>query len=183
MKVETTPLDGVLLISPNVFDDARGFFMETYHQQRYREAGIAETFVQDNLSSSVAGTLRGLHYQIEHPQGKLVQAIQGEIFDVAVDVRRGSPTFGQWYGAILSEQNRRQLYVPPGFAHGFCVVSPSALMAYKCTDIYWPAGERSIRWDDPDVGIRWPITDPILSAKDAAAPTLASLSSNDLFRG
>ncbi len=181
MRIETTLLDGVLLISPKTFGDARGFFMETYHQERYRQAGITVTFVQDNLSSSVVGTLRGLHYQVDHPQGKLVQVVQGEIFDVAVDVRQGSPTFGRWVGATLSDENRRQLYVPPGFAHGFCVVSDTALMAYKCTDVYCPTGERSIRWDDPDVGIDWPLDAPILSDKDAAAPVLSALGPDDLF--
>lgn len=182
MKVETTPLEGVLLISPRVFEDPRGFFMETYHQPRFAEAGIPHAFVQDNLSGSVARTLRGLHYQVERPQGKLVQALVGEVFDVAVDVRAGSPTFGKWYGATLSDRNRRQLYIPPGFAHGFCVMGDYAQVAYKCTDVYTPGGERAIRWNDPDIGIVWPVADPLLSDKDRNAPLLAQLAPGDLFR-
>ena len=182
MQVEETPLEGVLLISPRVFGDERGFFMETYHQPHFAEAGIPLNFVQDNLSSSVAGTLRGLHYQIDRPQGKLVQVIVGEIFDVAVDLRVGSPTFGEWYGATLSADNHRQLYVPPGFAHGFCVTSDAATVAYKCTDVYTPSAERTVRWDDPDIGVDWPVLAPVLSEKDAIAPPLAELGSEDLFQ-
>ncbi|MBI5136215.1 MAG: dTDP-4-dehydrorhamnose 3,5-epimerase [Nitrospirae bacterium] len=182
MKVETTPLEGVLLISPRVFEDARGFFIETYHADRFREHGMTLPFVQDNHSASVRGTLRGLHYQIERPQGKLVRAIIGEIFDVAVDIRRGSPTFGKWYGVTLSAENRLQLYVPPGFAHGFCVTSGRAEVIYKCTDIYHPGGERGIRWNDPDIGIVWPVADPLLSDKDRNAPLLTQLAPGDLFR-
>ena len=181
MKFHKTPLSGVILVEPTVHRDSRGFFKETYHQPRFEAAGIGLPFVQDNLSESARGTLRGLHYQIEHPQGKLVQAVYGEVFDVAVDVRAGSPTFGQWYGATLSADNHRLLYVAPGFAHGFCVTSERAQVAYKCTDIYFPKGERSVRWDDPQVGIDWPVAEPILSDKDRAAPSLADLGPDDLF--
>jgi dTDP-4-dehydrorhamnose 3,5-epimerase len=168
MKFLTTKLPGVMLIEPRVFEDARGFFMETYHAERFREAGIDVEFVQDNHSRSARGTLRGLHYQIEHAQGKLVRAIAGEIFDVAVDMRRHSQTFGQWVSASLSAENRVQLYVPPGFAHGFCVVSPHAEVVYKCTDLYYPEHERTLAWNDPQLDIAWPIGDPLLSVKDHA---------------
>lgn len=167
MLVEKTELPGVLLISPDVFGDSRGFFMETYREPRYAEHGIDVRFVQDNYSRSRQGTLRGLHYQIQHPQGKLVQVVRGEIFDVAVDLRRQSPTFGKWIGARLSEDNRRQLYIPPGFAHGFCVLSEIADFFYKCTDTYYPEHDRTLLWNCGEVGIDWPLTtDPILSEKD-----------------
>ncbi|MGX2040979.1 dTDP-4-dehydrorhamnose 3,5-epimerase [Methylocaldum sp. MU1018] len=169
MKIESTPLPGVLLIKPDVFGDARGFFLETWNLRRYREAGLDRDFVQDNVSMSGKGILRGLHFQNPAPQGKLVQALQGEVFDVAVDIRAGSPTFGQWFGAILSGENHHQLYVPEGFAHGFCVLSETALFSYKCTDFYNPGAEHSVRWDDPDLGIAWPIENPVLSAKDQSA--------------
>ncbi len=167
MQVLETDLPGVLIVEPRVFADSRGFFKETYEKNRYREAGIASEFVQDNFSRSCGGTLRGLHFQIRHPQGKLVQVLRGEIFDVAVDLRRGSTHFGKWAGVVLSEANHRQLYVPPGFAHGFCVLSESADMFYKCTDYYHPQHERTLLWNDPDVGIEWPLKGkPVLSAKD-----------------
>jgi dTDP-4-dehydrorhamnose 3,5-epimerase len=166
MKIESTPLPGVLLIKPDVFGDARGFFLETWNQQRYREAGLDREFVQDNVSLSRKGILRGLHFQNPCPQGKLVQSLQGEVFDVAVDIRVGSPTFGQWFGALLSGENHHQLFVPEGFAHGFCVLSETALFSYKCTDFYNPGTEYSLLWDDPDLGINWPIENPVLSAKD-----------------
>lgn len=168
MIVETTPLPGVLLFKPNVFGDSRGFFLESWNRNRYAESGLDRDFVQDNLSLSRKGILRGLHFQNPSPQGKLVQVLQGEVFDVAVDIRVGSPTFGQWYGTLLSEENHHQLWVPEGFAHGFCVTSDMALFAYKCTDFYNPKAEFSLRWDDPDVGIPWPVEDPALSAKDQA---------------
>ncbi len=168
MEIRETALPGMYLIEPRVFADERGFFMETYHQAKFAERGIALPFVQDNHSRSSRGTLRGLHYQIEHAQGKLVRAIRGEIYDVGVDLRRDSPTFGQWIGEYLTEENKRQLYVPPGFAHGFCVVSEIAEVTYKCTDLYHPEHERSLLWNDPQLGIDWPIADPILSTKDAA---------------
>lgn len=172
MNVLETPLPGLVLIEPKVFGDARGFFLESYNEERYAEAGVAERFVQDNLSRSARGVLRGLHYQLPTLQGKLVTVIDGEVFDVAVDVRRGSPHFGAWHGVHLSADNKRQLYVPPGFAHGFVVLSDSALFSYKCTAPYRPMEEGSIRWDDPDLGIAWPFDSPTLSAKDAAAPRL-----------
>lgn len=173
MKVLTTDLPGVLLIEPPVFGDARGFFLETYQAARYREAGMPACFVQDNHSRSRRGVLRGLHYQRVQPQGKLVGVIRGQVFDVAVDIRRGSPTFGRWQGFILDDQNHRQLYLPPGFAHGFCVLSEEADFVYKCTDYYHPQSEQGIAWNDPDIGIQWPLRDVAVSAKDARHPRLA----------
>jgi dTDP-4-dehydrorhamnose 3,5-epimerase len=172
MIVETTPLPGVRLLKPKVYGDARGFFIETWNRRRYAEAGLDLDFVQDNLSYSRRGILRGLHFQNPQPQGKLVQVLEGEVFDVAVDIRLGSPTFGRWHGVILSAENHHQFYVPEGFAHGFCVISETALFAYKCTDFYRPDTEHSLRWDDPDLAISWPIADPILSAKDQAGRCL-----------
>lgn len=175
MKVTETRLPGVLLLEPKVFGDERGFFMETYHAARYAEAGITEAFVQDNASSSRRGILRGLHLQNPYPQGKLVYVLEGEVYDVAVDVRLGSPTFGQWFGEYLSEQNKRQLWIPPGFAHGFCVTSDRALFCYKCTDFYHPETELAIRWNDPALGIRWPLDDVMLSPKDGDARLLSEI--------
>ncbi|MSR56601.1 MAG: dTDP-4-dehydrorhamnose 3,5-epimerase [Planctomycetaceae bacterium] len=172
MQFLNTDLPGVILIEPKVFADERGFFMETYHQPRFAAAGIDLPFAQDNHSRSRKGVLRGLHFQLRHPQGKLVRAVQGEIFDVAVDVRRSSPTFGRWVGTILSDANRRQMYVPPGFAHGFCVVSETAEVLYKTTDVYQPQDERSVIWNDPSIGIEWPVKAPIVSDKDQSAPFL-----------
>lgn len=167
MQVQTTPLNGLLVIEPKVFGDARGCFLETFHAQRYRAAGVESEFVQDNLSRSGRGTLRGLHYQRQFPQGKLVSVSFGSVFDVAVDLRRHSPTFGQWHAAELSDTNRRQMFIPPGFAHGFCVLSETADFAYKCTDYYRPDDERTLLWNDPAVGIAWPDIEPrILSDKD-----------------
>jgi len=173
MKVTETPLPGVRVIELDSFGDARGFFFELYHARRYLEVGIDQPFVQDNFSRSAKDTLRGLHYQEPHPQGKLVQVFQGAVYDVAVDIRRGSPTFGRWFGIELSAENRRQLWIPPGFAHGFCVISPSADFFYKCTEYYAPAGDRVIAWNDPDLGIPWPTQSPLLSKKDAAAKPLS----------
>jgi dTDP-4-dehydrorhamnose 3,5-epimerase len=170
-----TTIPGVVIIEPDVYRDSRGFFLETYHADKYQGAGIPGPFVQDNHSRSVRGTLRGLHLQIRRPQGKLVRVIEGEIFDVAVDVRRGSPTFGQWMGVTLSAENFRQCYLPPGFAHGFAVVSPVAQVEYKCTDLYDPKGELGIAWNDPGIGIDWPIADPLLSERDTHHPPLASV--------
>jgi dTDP-4-dehydrorhamnose 3,5-epimerase len=172
MNVLKTELPDVLLIEPKVFGDARGFFYESFQAARYTQAGITGPFVQDNHSRSVKGTLRGLHFQEPRSQGKLVQVLRGTVYDVAVDVRRGSPTFGRWVGVELSEAQPRQLWIPPGFAHGFCVLSESADFFYKCTEFYAPEAERSIAWNDPQIGIRWPMTDPILSAKDRDAPRL-----------
>ncbi len=166
MKVISTSLKEVLLIEPFVFEDKRGFFMETYQKETYRELGIDSNFVQDNLSYSVRGTLRGLHYQLPHAQAKLVQVIKGEIFDVTVDIRSGSPTLGKWAGVHLSDKNRRQLYIPEGFAHGFCVLSETAIFTYKCSDFYSPDSERGILWSDPDIGVDWPVENPVLSEKD-----------------
>ncbi|MEW6663478.1 MAG: dTDP-4-dehydrorhamnose 3,5-epimerase [Bacillota bacterium] len=172
MKVIETGLPGVVIIEPRVLGDARGFFMETWQQARYAAAGLPEVFVQDNLSFSSHGTLRGLHYQHPYPQGKLVSVLQGEVFDVAVDIRVGSPTYGLWVGVTLSAENKRQLYIPPGFAHGFCVKSESALFAYKCTEFYHPEAEGGIIWNDPDIGIEWPVKAPLLSGKDGVYPRL-----------
>ncbi len=173
MQITETNLAEVRLIQPRVFGDARGFFMETWNQARYAEIGLPSTFVQDNLSFSRRGVLRGLHFQNPNGQGKLVYVLQGEVFDVAVDVRLGSPNFGQSATAVLSADNKRQFYIPPGFAHGFCVTSETALFTYKCTEFYDPKAEASVLWNDPALGIAWPVEAPDLSAKDAAAPTLA----------
>lgn len=173
MKFTETSLPGVILIEPRVFEDERGYFLETFQRDRYAEAGIALDFVQDNHSYSSRGTLRGLHAQTRKPQGKLVRVVEGEVFDVAVDIRPGSPNFGQWVGVTLRADNFRQVYIPPGFAHGFCVVSEAAHFEYKCTDFYDPGGEICIRWDEPEIGIRWPIAAPVLSARDAAGLSLA----------
>jgi dTDP-4-dehydrorhamnose 3,5-epimerase len=172
MKVTPTRLKEVLLIEPQVFGDRRGYFVETYQEQRYAEAGIPARFVQDNLSCSQRHILRGLHYQ--HPQGqaKLVQVLDGEVFDVAVDIRRGSPTFGQWVGVNLSGQTQHQLFIPPGFAHGFCVLSATALFMYKCTAYYAPQHEGGIRWNDAALNIQWPVREPVLSEKDQRHPLL-----------
>ena len=167
MKILQASLEGVLIVEPDVFGDNRGFFMETYQEKKYMEAGIRSRFVQDNLSYSVQGTLRGLHYQHPHGQAKLVHVIEGEIFDVAVDIRCGSPAFGKWTGVHLSNENRRQLYIPEGFAHGFCVLSKTAFVIYKCSDFYTADSERLVLWCDPDLGIKWPVKDPLLSEKDS----------------
>ncbi|BBL80618.1 dTDP-4-dehydrorhamnose 3,5-epimerase [Rubrobacter xylanophilus] len=175
MRVLETELPGVLLVEPDVFGDERGFFMESWSGRRYREAGLPERFVQDNLSFSRRGVLRGLHFQHPRGQGKLVSVLRGEVFDVAVDVRRGSPTFGRWVGVSLSEENKRQLYIPPGFAHGFVVLSEAALFFYKCTEYYAPECERTVLWNDPEIGICWPVEEPVLSEKDREAPTLRNM--------
>ena len=166
MRVTTTDIPGVLLIEPDVFRDPRGLFLETYHARRYADAGIPGPFVQDNYSQSLRDTLRGLHYQEPHAQGKLVMVTDGAVYDVVVDIRKGSPSFGRWYGVELSAENRLQVYVPPGCAHGFCVTSDRASFLYKCTDYYAPGDERGIIWNDPALAISWPVATPILSAKD-----------------
>ncbi len=173
--VTPTALPEVLILEPRVFGDARGFFFESFNQRDFALAtGLDVEFVQDNHSRSVKGVLRGLHYQIQHPQGKLVRVTQGEVFDVVVDLRRNSPNFGKWDGVLLSADNKRQLWVPPGFAHGFVVTSDTAEFLYKTTDYWYPEFERSLLWNDPAVGVRWPLTaEPQLAAKDAAAKTLA----------
>ena len=169
MNILTTSLPGVLVIEPDVHRDGRGFFLETYHHKKYREAGIPVAFMQDNYSRSTQGTLRGLHAQIQHPQGKLIRVSQGEVFDVAVDIRRGSPTFSQWVGVTLSGENFKQIYIPPGFAHGFCVISETADLEYKCSDLYDPNDEIVIAWKDSVINIDWPIRTPVLSKKDRDA--------------
>ena len=175
MKFTELDLDGVLLVEPDVYEDERGHFLETWNERRYARHGIDKPFVQDNLSWSRKNTLRGLHYQNPHPQGKLVFVLTGTVFDVVVDIRAGSRRFGQWIGIELSHENKRQLYVPEGYAHGFVVVSDGALFAYKCTDFYVPDCQGSVRWDDPEIGIEWPVAEPILNPKDRHAPPLASL--------
>jgi dTDP-4-dehydrorhamnose 3,5-epimerase len=179
MNFIPTELPGVILIEPRVFRDERGFFLETYQREKYAAGGIDVDFVQDNHSRSARGTLRGLHAQLRRPQGKLIRVIEGEIFDVAVDVRRGSPDFGKWVGAWLSAENLHQLYIPPGFVHGFCVTSETAQVQYKCTDYYDPSSEITVLWNDPAIGIRWPdsvfLTPPLLSAKDQQGRLLADL--------
>lgn len=176
MNISTTEIPDVVLIEPKVFGDDRGFFFESYNARSFADkAGITHQFVQDNHSRSTKGVLRGLHYQIQQAQGKLVRAVLGSIFDVAVDIRQSSPTFGQWVGCLLSAENKHQLWVPPGFAHGFLVVSEVAEVLYKTTDFYAPKHERSIRWDDPDLNIQWPLSSkPILSTKDQAGQFLKS---------
>lgn len=178
MKVTPTNLPDVLIIEPDIFGDDRGYFLETYRANRYAEAGLEVKFVQDNLSYSQRGVLRGLHFQQPHAQGKLVTVLAGEVFDVAVDIRRGSPTFGKWTGVTLSEKNHRQLWVPNGFAHGFCVTSESALFAYKCTEYYHPETEYCIRWDDESIAIDWPIKTPVTSDKDNAGQLLSDIEPN-----
>jgi dTDP-4-dehydrorhamnose 3,5-epimerase len=168
-------LPGIVVVEPDVHRDARGFFLETYHEDKYREGGIGGPFVQDNHSRSGRGSLRGLHAQLRRPQGKLMRVVEGEVFDVAVDIRRGSPTFGRWTGVTISGDNFRQVYVPPGFAHGFCVVSELAHLEYKCTAPYDPTDEIAIAWNDPDLAIAWPLSQPTVSARDGAAPPLKAV--------
>lgn len=171
MEFVPTRLPDVVLIKPKVFGDARGFFMDTWHRKLFEQEGIDATFVQDSQSSSVAGTVRGLHYQIKQAQGKLVRVLKGEAFDVAVDIRKSSPDFGQWTSELLSAENRKIIWIPPGFAHGFLALSDTAELAYKCTDFYAPEHERVLQWDDPDIAIDWPLLEkekPIISAKDEA---------------
>lgn len=182
MKVTETKLKGVFIIEPKVFADERGFFYESYTQRKFIEAGIKTIFVQDNHSRSVKGVLRGLHYQKGNAaQTKLVRCVQGEIFDVAVDLRKTSPTFGQWFGCILSAENKKQLYIPQGFAHGFAVLSDTAEFLYKCDNYYDPQAERGIIWNDPQLGIAWGISNPIISSKDNKLALLKNISAEDLF--
>jgi len=175
VKFLQAAVPGVIVIEPDVHPDRRGFFLETYHAEKYRAGGIVDVFVQDNQSQSAGGTIRGLHLQLRHPQGKLIRVIEGEIFDVAVDVRRGSPTFGRWAGVTLSAANFRQCYIPHGFAHGFAVVSDVAQVEYKCTDVYDAASEIGVAWDDPAIGIAWPVSRPVLSDRDQRHPRLADI--------
>ncbi len=169
------PIPGVFLVEPNVFEDDRGFFMETYHHKSYSEEGIDQAFVQDNHSHSRQWTLRGLHYQLRNPQGKLVYVISGQVLDIAVDIRLGSPTFGRWTGTLLSDESKHQLYIPEGFAHGFCVLSETADVIYKCTNLYTPGDEYGIIWSDPTIDIVWPIENPVLSKKDSQNPKLSDI--------
>jgi dTDP-4-dehydrorhamnose 3,5-epimerase len=182
MNVIETKLAGVVLLEPDVYGDDRGFFLETWNQKRYEDVGIRESFVQDNVSFSQKGTLRGLHFQHPQSQGKLVQVLSGEVMDVAVDIRLGSPTFGQWINTVLSGENHRQMYIPPGFAHGYCVTSETALFSYKCTDFYNPATEHGILWNDPDLGVDWPVKEPLLSSKDAGYSRLKDFPPDTLPR-
>jgi len=175
MKLIKTSIQEIVIVEPDTFEDSRGYFMETYQERRYRELGINVRFVQDNLSYSRKGTLRGLHYQLPHEQAKLVQVIGGKIFDVAVDIRIGSPTYGQWTSVLLSDKNRRQLFVPAGFAHGFCVISESAYVLYKCSDFYSPESEGGVLWSDTDLGIEWPVKEPLISHKDGSLPRLLNI--------
>ena len=180
MKVINTRLDGCLLIEPKVHGDARGFFYESFHAGRFAEAGLDLAFVQTNVSRSAQGVLRGLHYQWPKPQGKLVSVLEGEVWDVAVDIRRGSPSFGQWTAAVLSAENKRHFWIPEGFAHGFVVLSESALFTYLCTATYDREADAGVRWNDGDIGVDWPVSDPLLSAKDEKAPFLADISGDRL---
>lgn len=181
MNILPGRLPGLLIIEPRVFGDPRGYFLETWNTARYREHGLDVEFVQDNLSFSRRGILRGLHFQSPNPQGKLVQVLQGEVYDVAVDLRRSSPTFGQWDALVLSAENKRQFYVPPGFAHGFAVTSETALFHYKCTRYYSPKDELTLLWNDPDLAIPWPLSEPLLSDKDRRGLRLRELPVDRLF--
>lgn len=175
MKIVNTSIEDVKIIEPKRFGDQRGYFFESWHEEKYNEAGITSRFVQDNCSMSRRGTIRGLHYQLTHPQAKLVQVLKGSVYDVAVDIRVGSPFFGQWVGVELSEENGRQLYIPEGFAHGFCVMSDEAIFSYKCSDYYMPEDEGGILWSDPGIGIEWPDVESVLSEKDQVYPCLADV--------
>jgi dTDP-4-dehydrorhamnose 3,5-epimerase len=185
MNVKETKLPGVLILEPDVFSDERGFFLETWNSKRYESAGIRGSFVQDNVSFSRKGVLRGLHFQYPQPQGKLVQVLSGQVVDVAVDIRVDSPTFGNWVSEVLSNANHRQMYIPAGFAHGYCVTSSTAVFSYKCTDFYNPETEGGIIWSDRDLNIGWPVKEPVLSSKDANYPRLKDLQPDKLphFRG
>jgi dTDP-4-dehydrorhamnose 3,5-epimerase len=180
MKRIATSLPGVVLLEPEVKEDERGFFFESYNERKFAELGISARFVQDNHSRSTKGTLRGLHYQLHHSQAKLCRVIQGEVLDVAVDIRRGSPAFGKYESVVLSADNRLQIYIPEGFAHGFLVLSPSAEFLYKCSDFYYGEDERGVRWNDPDIDISWGIQTPILSSKDQKLPSLSVIQPTDL---
>jgi dTDP-4-dehydrorhamnose 3,5-epimerase len=179
MNIIETPLTGVKIIEPKSFGDARGFFLETYSAERYQQVGIDGVFVQDNHSRSAKGVLRGLHYQLNHPQGKLVSVTRGEVLDIAVDIRIGSPTFGQWHSVVLNDENHRQYYIPPGFAHGFVVLSEIADFVYKCTDYYHPEDEKGLIWNDKAIGIDWQTEEPLLSEKDRNNKTLAKLQADN----
>lgn len=181
MNVTPGKLSGLLIIEPKAHGDARGFFMETWNQRRYRDAGLTAAFVQDNVSLSRKGILRGLHFQNPSSQGKLVSVLHGAVLDVAVDVRRSSPTFGKWEAVELNDTNHRQFFVPPGFAHGFLVLSDTAMFHYKCTEFYSPKDEVTIRWNDPSISVAWPVSTPLVSEKDAKAPFLKDIPPDRLF--
>lgn len=181
MEFERTKIEDVIVVKPQVFEDERGFFKETYRESVFAENGIRDRFVQDNFSMSQYGTIRGLHYQVDKPQAKLIMVTKGRVLDVAVDVRTDSPTFGEFVEMELSGDNHRMLYIPVGFAHGFAVLSDEAIFQYKCSDYYYPKGERGIFWDDPGIGIEWPIDDPTISDKDTQLPRLSEMSKEDLF--
>ncbi len=180
MKIIDTSLKDLLIIAPEIFEDNRGFFMESFHKKKYADGGIFNDFVQDNMSCSVQGTLRGLHYQLPHLQAKIVQVLEGSVIDVCVDIRVGSPTFGKWFKIELSNKNKKQIYIPRGFAHGFCVLSKYAIMMYKCDAFYYPEYDRGILWSDPDLGIEWPVDNPILSDKDMKYSCLKDLNPDEL---
>jgi dTDP-4-dehydrorhamnose 3,5-epimerase len=180
MNIQATPLDGLLIIEPSCFQDERGFFLEAYQMQRYQEAGIVDTFVQDNQSRSTQGVLRGMHFQVKRPQAQIVTVMRGRIFDVGVDLRPASPTFGKWYGIALNDVGPRQIYMAPGFAHGFCVLSDWADLHYKVSRNYDAEDEGGLYWDDPDVGIQWPLDDPIVAARDTSYPKLKELTASKL---
>ena len=183
MIVEKTPLEGLLLIKPNVHEDKRGYFYENYRDEFFEENGLPTNFRQDNQTKSVKGTLRGLHYQLKYPQGKLVRVSLGMVYDVAVDIRKTSPTFGQYFGVNLTDKDHIQMYIPPGFAHGFCVLSDQAIFQYKCTEIYHPEDEFGIRWDDPQINIKSSITDPVISDRDLELPFLAEQKNIPVYEG
>ncbi|WP_458071329.1 dTDP-4-dehydrorhamnose 3,5-epimerase [Rhodanobacter sp. BL-MT-08] len=180
MKVIETTLPGALILEPQVFGDSRGFFYESYHQARYRDAGITGDFVQTNVSRSAKSVLRGLHYQWPKPQGKLVSVLEGEVYDVAVDIRRGSPNFGQWVGVMLTADNHRHFWIPEGFAHGFCVLSEFATFTYQCTALYDASADAGVRWNDAEIGIDWPLSEPLLSDKDRKTPLLKDIATDRL---
>lgn len=180
MRAVQTSLPGVLVIEPQVFEDSRGFFYESHNEAKYAKLGIHANFVQTNVSRSCKGVLRGLHYQWPNPQGKLVSVLEGEVYDVAVDIRRRSPTFGQWTSAMLTAYNHRHMWIPPGFAHGFCVLSDSATFTYQCTALYDPTADAAICWNDAAIGVDWPVSEPLISAKDARAPLLATVQADRL---
>jgi dTDP-4-dehydrorhamnose 3,5-epimerase len=181
MQIVAADIEDVQIIEPQIFEDDRGYFLETYHLNRFKSAGLPDVFVQDNLSFSVKNTLRGLHFQVTRPQAKLVQAISGEIFDVAVDIRPASPTFGRWVSVLLTDHNKRQVFIPEGFAHGFYVLSDSAHVAYKCSDFYDREDEGGILWSDPAIGIDWPTTHPLVSAKDGRLPAIGDIPPEKLY--
>lgn len=181
MIVHPTDIESVLVIEPQIFEDDRGCFLETYQAQRFKSAGLDHTFVQDNLSISLKNTLRGLHFQVTRPQAKLIQLISGEIYDVAVDLRRGSRTFKRWVGIHLSDRKKQQIFIPEGFAHGFCVLSDHAHVAYKCSDYYYPDDESGILWSDPAIGIDWPLKNPIISDKDSQLPCITEIPPEKLY--